>query len=159
MQTNEILQVIVPIVVALLVFLGIDVSAEQITAIMSAAIAAVITIIAIWERNKKVTTSIALDNQVKNTNTARAQAQALIQPELAKPDVIAALPARAWKMSQETIEFLCSGNFRPYCPGIKAQIAAAEADHKVHYFVDTGLSGIQYEIEYGLLKQQIGNTT
>lgn len=156
MEPKEFIPFIVALILAIAAFFGIQLTEAELTAIITAGITLILALIAIWQREQKIKKSDALTVSLVNNGKLSGQVNALISPDTVKPGVIETLPARAWKMNDETKHWLCSGAFAPFCPGILAQITAAEADHKVHYFVDTGYNGIQYEIEYGLLKQQIG---
>jgi hypothetical protein len=60
------------------------------------------------------------------------------------------VPARSWKMSDETKRWVTFGHKPDEQASLLKQIAEAEEKQKIHYFI--ALPGCFYEIEYGLLK-------
>ena len=120
-------------------------------------IAIIAAITAYIENQKKK----GLMNELEYTNDIvqmeNQKVNALISPKYADVDIVDSLPENAWKMSDETKAFLTSGAFKAYKPQILSQIAENEENRKVGYTIIIP-NGVQYKIEYGLLKEQIGNT-
>jgi hypothetical protein len=120
-------------------------------------IAIVAAIEAYWQhKQKKVAESVA-DENYDLYATESARTTALVSPGHATPDIVTGLPDRAWKMSEDTKRFLTAGALKPYEAEILKQIQQAEDSKKVSYRIFVP-NGVQYEIEYGLLRQQVGNT-
>ena len=61
-----------------------------------------------------------------------------------------AVPARAWKMSDETRRWVTFNHTPDEQASLLRQIAEAEEEKKMRYFVS--VPGCFYEIEYGLVK-------
>jgi hypothetical protein len=60
------------------------------------------------------------------------------------------VPARSWKMSDETKRWVTFGHTPDEQASLLKQIAEAEEKQKIHYFIS--VPGCYYEIEYGLLR-------
>lgn len=130
---------------------------ELFTTLIPLLVAIVAAIEAYWQhKQKKVAESVA-DENYDLYATESARSAALTSPGYATPDVVAGLPARSWKMSEDTKRFLTAGAFKPFEAEILKQIQVAEDSNKVSYRIFVP-NGVQYEIEYGLLRQQVGNT-
>lgn len=100
-------------------------------------------------------------NELEYTHDALQMADekvaALSDPKHASVDSVGMLPQKAWKMSDVTKNWLCSGSFAPFRASILSQIEDAENKNLVSYRIFVP-NGVQYVIEYGLLKEQVGNT-
>jgi len=60
------------------------------------------------------------------------------------------VPARSWKMSDETRRWVTAGHTPDEQASLLKQIAEAEEQKKMRYFIS--VPGCFYEVEYGLLK-------
>lgn len=60
------------------------------------------------------------------------------------------VPARSWKMSDETKRWVTFGHKPDEQASLLKQIAEAEGCQKIHYYI--AVPGCFYEIEYGLLR-------
>jgi len=125
-------------------------------------IAAVIaTIIAVWQNRQKNDALEAKDNAIDLVQFARAQQW---ETEADKADVVSffdpaddrvtvapdMVPARSWKMNDETKKWVTCGHSPMDQASLLKQIADAEEQRKTSYFIS--VPGCYYEIEYGLLK-------
>ncbi|MBP1928943.1 hypothetical protein J2741_001490 [Methanolinea mesophila] len=125
-------------------------------------IAAVIaTIIAIWQNRQKNDAVQAREEAIDLVQFARAQQWESIAD---KQDVVSffdpaddrvteapdLVPARSWKMNEETKKWVICGHDPQDQASLLTQISEAEALGKVQYIIS--VPGCYYEIEYGLLK-------
>jgi len=134
-----------------------ELEVELLQTLIPLLVAIVAAIEAYWQhKQKKVAESVA-DENYELYATESARSAALTAPDYATPDIVAGLPTRSWKMSDDTKRFLTAGAFKPYEAEILKQIQQAEDSNKVSYRIFVP-NGVQYEIEYGLLRQQVGNT-
>jgi hypothetical protein len=106
-------------------------------------IAIVVAVIAYWQRHQKI--------EAKNETR---QVIAFYDPKddsvTTPPETV---PARSWKMADETRRWVLSGHDALDQGELLRQIEAAESQQLLHYFLtfnDRG--GGFYEIEYGLMK-------
>ena len=125
-------------------------------------IAAVIaTIIAVWQNRQKNDALEARENAVDLMHYAQAQqwesiadkAEVVSFFDPADDRVTEApdnVPARSWKMNEETKKWVICGHSAEDQASLLKQIAEAESQGKVSYFIS--VSGCDFEIEYGLLK-------
>ena len=125
-------------------------------------IAAVIaTIIAVWQNRQKNDAVEARENAVDLMHYAQAQQWESLADKAEvvsffdpaddrvteAPDTV---PARSWKMNDETKKWVICGHSAEDQASLLKQISEAEALGKVSYFIS--VPGCYYEIEYGLLK-------
>ncbi|MBP1927721.1 hypothetical protein J2741_000268 [Methanolinea mesophila] len=125
-------------------------------------IAAVIaTIIAVWQNRQKNDAIQAKEEAVDLIQFARATQW---ETEADKQDLISffdpaddrvteapdTIPARSWKMNDETKKWVVCGHSPEDQASLLTQIAEAEQQRKVSYLIS--VPGCYYEIEYGLLK-------
>ena len=127
-------------------------------------VALVAAIVAYWQHRQKGRAVEAQEEAVAGMQIAEAMRCAA---EAHRDDVIAyfdpaddsvttppdAVPARSWKMSDETRRWVLSGHDPLNQASLLRQIGEAEEKKQAHYYLsfqDRG--GGYYEIEYGLLK-------
>jgi hypothetical protein len=130
----------------------------QILELLAALVAA---IIAYWQHRQK---TIAEEEATEAfAGMAFAQAEQA-EAEDKKADVVAffdpgddrvtkppeGVPARSWKMNDETKRWVTIGHSLEEQASLLNQIAEAESQKKYHYFVS--VPSAFYEIEYGLVK-------
>ncbi len=106
-------------------------------------VALVAALVAYWQRTQKI----------KAENETR-QVIAFFDP---KDETVTvppeAVPARSWKMSDETRRWILVGHDPMNQATLLRQIEEAEKKQQVHYFLTFGdWGGGYYEIEYGLVK-------
>lgn len=130
---------------------------ELIQTLIPLIIAVITAIIAYLENRKKKEALDEVNYQIGVNQIASEQINALVSPKDAKQDVVRSLPGRAWQMSDATKKFLTAGAFAPYTESILQQVKNAESQGLVSYTI-TIPNGVQYFIEYGLLKMQVGNS-
>jgi len=130
----------------------------QILELVAALIAA---IVAYWQHREKTRAEEATEEAFAGMHLAEAQQW---EAEEAKADVVAffdpqddrvteapeQVPARSWKMSDETKRWVTFNHSPEEQASLLAQIAKAEEEKKNHYFIS--VPGCFYEVEYGLLK-------
>ena len=118
-------------------------------------------IIAYWQHRQKITAEETAEEAFAGMNIAKTQ---LSMVEAEKADVVAFfdpgnervtvpppdIPARSWKMNDETKRWVTIGHSPDDQASLEKQIALAEEQRKYHYFIS--VPGSFYEIEYGLLK-------
>jgi hypothetical protein len=123
--------------------------------------AIVVAIVAYWQHRQKTAADEATEEAVAGMNVAKAQ---LSEAEAGRDDVVsffdpgdervteppANVPARSWKMNDETKRWVNAGHSPDEQASLLKQIAEAEEQKKYHYFIS--VPGAFYEIEYGLLK-------
>jgi hypothetical protein len=116
---------------------------SQIIQIMEMIAAVVAAVIAYWQRSQK----IAAENESR-------QLVAFFDPKdnsVTTPP--ASVPARSWKMNEETKRWVLQGHDALNQASLSKQIESAEVRQLLHYYLtyeDRG--GGYYEIEYGLMK-------
>ena len=130
----------------------------QILELLAALVAAVI---AYWQhRQKTIAEEVASEAFAGMTFAQTEQAEA----EDGKADVVAffdpgddrvteppeGVPARSWKMNEETRRWVTVGHSPEEQASLLKQIAEAESQKKYHYFISVPTAF--YEIEYGLVK-------
>ena len=120
--------------------------------------AIVAAIMAYLENRKKKSAEMMVDDFSELYQKETRQNAALVSPGYATPDIVSAIPGAAWKMSEETKQFLTAGAFKPFASEILKQIDEAEREKRVQYTIYVPALNVQYKIEYGLLKSQVGNT-
>ena len=130
----------------------------QILELVAALIAA---IVAYWQHRQKTRAEEATEEAFAGMHLAEAQQW---EAEAAKADVVAffdphddrvteppeQVPARSWKMSDETRRWVIFNHSPEEQASLLEQIAEAEEQKKYHYFIS--VAGCFYEVEYGLLK-------
>jgi hypothetical protein len=116
---------------------------QQLVQIIEMFVALVAALIAYWQRNQKI--------EAKNETR---QVAAFFDP---KDETVTtppeAVPARSWKMSDETRRWVLVGHDSTNQATLLRQIEEAEEKRLTHYYLtyqDRG--GGFYEIEYGLMK-------
>ena len=123
--------------------------------------AIVMAIIAYWQHRQKNQADEAMAEAFAGMNLAEAQKW---EAEGERADVVAFfdpqddrvteppanVPARSWKMNDETKRWVTVGHTPDEQASLLKQIAEAEEQKKYHYFIS--VPGCFYEIEYGLLK-------
>ena len=120
--------------------------------------AIIAAIMAYLENRKKKSAEMMADDFSELYQKENRQNAALVSPGYASPDIVDSLPGSAWKMSEATKQFLISGAFKPYTAEILKQVDQAEREKRVQYTIYVPALNVQYNIEYGLLKSQVGNT-
>lgn len=134
---------------------------QEIIQILEMFIAIVAAIIAYWQHRQKNQAEEATVEAFAGMNLAEAQKW---EAEGEKADVVAFfdpqddrvteppenVPARSWKMNDETKRWVTVGHTADEQASLLKQIAEAEEQKKYHYFIL--VPGCFYEIEYGLLK-------
>ncbi len=115
----------------------------QLSQIIEMAIALLVAIIAFWQNREK--------------NRAETETRNVIAFFDPKDETVTvppqAVPARSWKMSDETRRWVLAGHSASAQAELLRQIEEAEGKRLVHYYLtfpDRG--GGFYEIEYGLIK-------
>ena len=116
---------------------------SQIIQIIEMIVAVMAAVIAYWQRTQKI--------EAKNETQ---QVVSFFDP---KDDSVtqppASVPARSWKMNDETKRWVLTGHDALNQAGLLSQIETAEGQQLMHYYLsyqDRG--GGFYEIEYGLMK-------
>ena len=116
---------------------------QELVQIIEMIVALVMALIAYWQRNQKI--------EAKNETR---QVVAFFDP---KDETVTtppeAVPARSWKMSDETRRWVLVGHDSINQANLLRQIEEAEKEKLMHYYLsyqDRG--GGYYEIEYGLMK-------
>lgn len=120
--------------------------------------AIVAAIMAYLENRKKKDAEVMADDFSNLYQKEIRENAALTSPGYATPDIVSTLSGAAWKMSDETKQFLTAGAFKPFTSEILKQIDDAEREKRVKYTIYVPGLNVQYNIEYGLLKSQVGNT-
>lgn len=115
-------------------------TAEQTTQ-MIAAVLAIVGAIYAWYMNRQ-----------KNTVVAALTSGT---PESTTPAIVAKIPSRAWKMSDETKYNLIRLMSKAEQDSVLKQIADAEAAYQTHYRVN--FDGGFVIIDYGLIMSMVGN--
>jgi hypothetical protein len=133
----------------------------EVIQIVEMLVAIVAAIVAYWQHRQKITAEETAEEAVAGENIAQTQ---LSMVEEEKADVVAFfdpgnervtvppadIPARSWKMNDETKRWVTIGHSPDDQASLLKQIALAEEQKKYHYFIS--VPGSFYEIEYGLLK-------
>jgi hypothetical protein len=116
---------------------------EDLIQILEMLVAVAVAIIAYWQRRQKI-----------DAEQESSQVIAFFDP---KDDSVTTppptVPARSWKMQDETRKWVLAGHDATNQGELLRQIEAAERQQLLHYFLtfnDRG--GGFYEIEYGLMK-------
>jgi hypothetical protein len=123
--------------------------------------ALVMAVIAFWQNRQKKEVELEKNEAVSGMHLAQAQQW---DAEAEKADVVSFfdpqddrvaappenVPARSWKMSDETKRWVTFGHKPDEQASLLKQIAQAEEQKKSNYFIS--VPGCYYEIEYGLLK-------
>ena len=112
-------------------------SDADIQLLISAFVALVGVLVAWWQTRKKDAV-IAVMSDPTGTKPA-------VQTE-----VLAEMPARSWKMSKETLDWLCFGEAQADQDSIREQVRQAELALSLAYTINYSRGG--YRIEYGLTK-------
>jgi hypothetical protein len=86
--------------------------------------------------------------QTSSVITAMSDPVSVTEPE--KKAAIAVLPERSYKMSDETLKWLCAAETTADQELITRQVREAEKDQLFHYQIKYSAGG--YIIEYGLIK-------
>ena len=134
---------------------------QEIIQILEMFAAIVMAIIAYWQHRQKNQAEEATVEAFAGMNLAEAQKW---EAEGERADVVAFfdpqddrvteppenVPARSWKMNDETKRWVTVGHTPDEQASLLKQIAEAEEQKKYHYFIS--VPGCFYEIEYGLLK-------
>lgn len=120
-------------------------------------IAVVTAIYGYWEHKEKRKVEADADYLSSVADLESQKVAALTSPGYADVATVKSLSGRAWQMSEATKKFLTAGAFAPFAADILRQVADAEEKHQVAYRIYVP-NGVQYVIEYGLLKEQVGNT-
>ncbi|OPX70502.1 MAG: hypothetical protein A4E37_00073 [Methanoregulaceae archaeon PtaB.Bin056] len=124
-------------------------------------VALVAAIAAYWQHRQKSQAVEAREEAVVEKEVAEALQWAA---ESDKNDVVSyfdpaddtvtkppeSVPARSWKMSDETRRWVTAGHTPDEQASLLKQIAEAEEQKKMRYFIS--VPGCFYEVEYGLLK-------
>ena len=120
---------------------------DSILAFIAAVIAA---LIAWWQNRGKTSAEV-------QAATATAQVAALTPgtAESTSGTVVSTLPARSWKMSPATLQWITFDATPENKATIIAQVQAAEANHLIDYRID--FAGGYYLIQYGLQYGGAGN--
>ena len=130
----------------------------QILELVAALIAA---IVAYWQHRQKTLAEEATDEAFAGMHLAEAQQW---EAEVAKADVVSffdpqddrvmeppeQVPARSWKMSDETRRWVIVGHSPEEQATMLKQIAEAEEKRKMRYIIS--VPSAYYKIEYGLVK-------
>jgi hypothetical protein len=130
----------------------------QILELLAAIVAAVI---AYWQHREKTIAQAMAGEASAGMNIAETR---LSMAEAEKDDIVAfydpgnervtdppaTVPARSWKMNEETKRWVTAGHSPDEQASLLKQVADAEELKKVHYFISVPTAF--YEIEYGLLK-------
>ena len=133
----------------------------EVIQIVEMLVAIVVAIVAYWQHRQKITAEETAEEAFAGMNIAQTQ---LSMVEAEKADVVAFfdpgnervtvpppdIPARSWKMNDETKRWVTIGHSPDDQASLVKQIALAEEQRKYHYFIS--VPGSFYEIEYGLLK-------
>lgn len=134
---------------------------QELIQILEMLAALVLAIVAYWQNRGKRVAEQVKDETVAELHLAEAQQW---EAEAEKADVVAFfdpqddrvtkppenVPARSWKMNNETKRWVTVGHTPDEQASLLKQIAEAEEQKKYHYFIS--VPGCFYEIEYGLLK-------
>lgn len=121
--------------------------------------AAIVAAIMAYIENRKKKEAEVMANDFSNLYQKEIRENAaLVSPGYATPDIVSAIPGAAWKMSEDTKQFLTAGAFKPYSAEILKQVDEAERAQRVKYTIYVPGINVQYNIEYGLLKSQVGNS-
>ena len=134
---------------------------QELIQILEMLAALVLAIVAYWQNRGKRVAEQVKDEAVAELDLAEAQQW---EAEAEKADVVAFfdpqddrvteppenVPARSWKMNDETKRWVTVGHTPDEQASLLKQIAEAEEQKKYHYFIS--VPGCFYEIEYGLLK-------
>mgnify|MGYP000938795644 FL=1 len=134
---------------------------QELIQILEMLAALVLAIVAYWQNRGKKVAEQATVEAFAGMHLAEAQQW---EAEAEKADVVAffdpqddrvteppeTVPARSWKMNDETKRWVTVGHTPDEQASLLKQIAEAEEDKKYHYFIS--VPGCFYEIEYGLLK-------
>ncbi|OPX70939.1 MAG: hypothetical protein A4E36_00223 [Methanoregulaceae archaeon PtaB.Bin009] len=134
---------------------------QELVQIFELLVALVAAIVAYWQHRQKNQAVDAKEEAVVEKEIAQAQ-QWVAESE--KNDVVAyfdpsdetvtkppeTVPARSWKMSDETKRWVTFNHKPDEQASLLKQIAEAEEQKKVNYFIS--VPGCFYEIEYGLVK-------
>lgn len=130
----------------------------QILELLAAIVAAVI---AFWQHREKTIAQEIAGEASAGMNIAEAR---LSMAETEKDDIVAFydpgnervteppanVPARSWKMNEETKRWVTAGHSPEEQASLLKQVSEAEEQKKYHYFISVPTAF--YEIEYGLLK-------
>ena len=120
--------------------------------------AIIAAIMAYLENRKKKSAEMMANDFSELYQKESRQNAALVSPGYASPGIVSDIPGAAWKMSEDTKQFLTAGAFKPYTVEILKQVDQAERENRVKYAIYVPGLNVQYNIEYGLLKSQVGNT-
>jgi len=116
---------------------------DELIQILEMLIALIAAIIAYWQKRQK-------DTAVNETRQIVAFFDPKDETVTSPPDQV---PARSWKMQDDTRKWVLSGHDAANQAALLRQIEEAEGQQLLHYFLafsDQG--GGYYEIEYGLMK-------
>ncbi len=150
MNKDEIILLIVPLAVGICAAAGIDIRADEVTAIITGITAAAITAYGIWQRNTRKKSDVELQATTSIKDVLAGQVAALSTPDAATPEVISTLPGHSWKMDNITRAWIKQSETPADQALVDVQINAAEAQHLVKYKITTSRG--YYDIEYGLMK-------
>lgn len=138
METKTILQVMIPLIVALLVGVGIQTTSAEMTEIAVGALAVGGSVYAIWQRNQKVTKSEQIQGVID-----------FFDPESPVIEPPVPVPTRTFTMKDATREWLKVSELPADKEKIDQQVNAAEERGAVSYRIVTSRG--YYDIEYGAL--------
>jgi len=134
---------------------------NELVQIFELLVALVAAIVAYWQHRQKSQAVEAKEEALVEKEIAEAMQWAA---ESQKNDVVSyfdpaddsvtrppeAVPARSWKMSDETKRWVTVGHTPDEQSSLLKQIVEAEEQKKMRYFIS--VPGCFYEVEYGLLK-------
>jgi len=134
---------------------------QELVQIFELLVALVAAIAAYWQHRQKTQAVVEKEEALVEKEVAEAlqfaaeseqdEVVSYFDPEDDKvttpPDVV---PARSWKMSDETKRWVTFSHKPDEQASLLRQIAEAEEQKKMHYFIS--VPGCFYEVEYGLLK-------
>ena len=136
----------------------------EVIQIVEMLVAIVAAIIAYWQHRQKITAEETAEEAFAGMNIAETQ---LSMVEAEKADVVAFfdpgnervtvpppdIPARSWKMNEETRRWVIAGHDPVNQGDLLRQIDTAEGQQLPHYYLTfSDRGGGFYEIEYGLMK-------
>jgi len=134
---------------------------QEFVQIFELLVALVAAIAAYWQHRQKIQAVVAREEALVEKEVAEALQWAA---ESEKDDVVAyfdpdddtvtrppeTVPARSWKMSDETRRWVTVGHAPEEQASLLKQIAEAEEKRKMRYIIS--VPSAYYEIEYGLVK-------
>jgi len=113
---------------------------DELIQILEMLIALIAAIIAYWQKRQK-------DTAVNETRQIVAFFDPKDETVTSPPDQV---PARSWKMNDETKRWVLAGHSPDDQASLLKQIAEAEEQKKMRYIIS--VPNAFYEIEYGLVK-------